>query len=165
MGLFDSLEKGLALAKSFITPHPPNSSVPTLSPLTILHGVETLFPVPGALLQLIEESGILHLAATKPDTITSALVDSPVGLAAHILEKFSTFVDIHNRNLENGGLTQKFTLDEMLTNVMVYWTSGNVAATARIYKELLLSTSLVLGYVFIGQPQSLRIFNNKNLFF
>ncbi len=100
-----------------------------------------LFPLKEKLVQAFEETGILHLMATKPDTIASVLIDSPVGMAAHILEKFSTFVDTENRNAEDGRLTAKFTLDEMLTNVMIYWTSGNVAATCRIYKSLIQENS------------------------
>lgn len=34
------------------------------------------------------------------------LNDSPVGLAAYILEKFSTWTDHDFRNLEDGGLTR-----------------------------------------------------------
>ncbi len=30
---------------------------------------------------------------------------------------------------------RKFTLDELLTNVMIYWISGNIAASQRLYKE------------------------------
>lgn len=32
------------------------------------------------------------------------LNDSPVGLAAYILEKFSTWTDLKNRELDDGGL-------------------------------------------------------------
>ena len=30
---------------------------------------------------------------------------------------------------------RKYTLDELLTNVMIYWISGNIAASLRFYKE------------------------------
>ena len=84
---------------------------------------------------LIRESGYMHLQATKPDTIGAALNDSPVGLAAYILEKFSTWTNPDNVNKHDGGLTEKFTLDELLTNIMIYWTSNNVASSMRYYKE------------------------------
>ncbi|CAG2112466.1 unnamed protein product [Medioppia subpectinata] len=83
----------------------------------------------------IREAGYMHLQATKPDTVGAALVDSPVGLAAYILEKFSTWTDPDNVGKADGGLTQKFTLDELLTNIMIYWTSNNVASSMRFYKE------------------------------
>ncbi|XP_012891705.1 PREDICTED: epoxide hydrolase 1-like [Dipodomys ordii] len=64
-----------------------------------------------------------------------ALNDSPVGLAAYILEKFSTWTDSSFRGLEDGGLERKFTLDELLTNIMLYWTTGSIVSSQRFYKE------------------------------
>ncbi|XP_055745618.1 epoxide hydrolase 1-like, partial [Salvelinus fontinalis] len=63
------------------------------------------------------------------------LNDSPVGLAAYILEKFSTWTDFNNR--EDGGLERKFTLDDLLTNIMIYWTTGSIVSSMRFYKESL----------------------------
>ncbi|XP_036812247.1 epoxide hydrolase 1-like [Oncorhynchus mykiss] len=58
--------------------------------------------------------------------------DSPVGLAAYILEKFSTWTDFNNRDLEDGGLERKFTL----TSIMIYWTTtGSIVSSMRFYKE------------------------------
>uniref|UniRef100_A0AAV2K699 Epoxide hydrolase n=1 Tax=Knipowitschia caucasica TaxID=637954 RepID=A0AAV2K699_KNICA len=98
--------------------------------------LERLFPA--AQKQLMEpllESGYMHIQATKPDTVGRALSDSPVGLAAYILEKFSTWTDNEFRNLQDGGLTRKFLLDDLLTNVMIYWTSGCITSSMRFYKE------------------------------
>ncbi|XP_037541171.1 epoxide hydrolase 1 [Nematolebias whitei] len=83
----------------------------------------------------IKETGYLHIQATKPDTVGRGLNDSPVGLAAYILEKFSTWTSHDFRNLEDGGLTRKFSLDDLLTNVMIYWTSGCIISSMRFYKE------------------------------
>ncbi|XP_010155551.1 PREDICTED: epoxide hydrolase 1-like, partial [Eurypyga helias] len=63
------------------------------------------------------------------------LNDSPVGLAAYILEKFSTWTDLEFRNLEDGGLQRKFNLDDLLTNIMIYWVSGCIVPSMRFYKE------------------------------
>ncbi|GFX05914.1 epoxide hydrolase 1 [Trichonephila clavipes] len=65
----------------------------------------------------------------------SGLADSPVGLAAYILEKFSTWTNLKNRLSENGNLTENFTLDELLTNVMIYWVNNNITSSVRFYKE------------------------------
>lgn len=64
-----------------------------------------------------------------------ALNDSPMGLAAYILEKFSGWTNSLHIELADGGLTRSFTLDELLTNVMIYWTNGNIASSQRFYKE------------------------------
>lgn len=43
--------------------------------------------------------------------------DSPVGLAAYILEKFSTWTDMKNRDLEDGGL-ERYVSTPFLTFVV-----------------------------------------------
>ncbi|XP_066535520.1 epoxide hydrolase 1 isoform X2 [Hoplias malabaricus] len=85
--------------------------------------------------ELLRESGYMHIQATKPDTAGCALNDSPVGLAAYILEKFSTWTDFKNRDLEDGGLERKFSLDDLLTHIMIYWTTGSIVPSMRFYKE------------------------------
>lgn len=81
------------------------------------------------------ESGYLNLQMTKPDTVGAALTDSPIGLAAYILEKFSTGTNYANIFKQDGGLTEKFTYDELITNVMIYWFSNNITPSMRFYKE------------------------------
>ncbi|GFY53629.1 epoxide hydrolase 1 [Trichonephila inaurata madagascariensis] len=94
-----------------------------------------LFPFWERFKTILQESGYFHIQATKPDTIGSGLADSPVGLAAYILEKFSTWTNLKNRLSENGNLTENFTLDELLTNVMIYWVNNNITSSVRFYKE------------------------------
>lgn len=84
---------------------------------------------------ILRETGYLHIQATKPDTAGCGLNDSPVGLAAYILEKFSTWTNLENRDLEDGGLERKFNLDDLLTNVMIYWTTCSIIPSMRFYKE------------------------------
>ncbi|XP_066237325.1 epoxide hydrolase 1 [Saccopteryx leptura] len=84
---------------------------------------------------LFRESGYLHIQSTKPDTVGCALNDSPVGLAAYLLEKFSTWTNSEFRDLEDGGLERKFSLDDLLTIVMIYWTTGTITSSQRFYKE------------------------------
>uniref|UniRef100_UPI00398EC3E6 epoxide hydrolase 1-like n=1 Tax=Pristiophorus japonicus TaxID=55135 RepID=UPI00398EC3E6 len=84
---------------------------------------------------ILRESGYMHIQASKPDTLGCALNDSPVGLAAYILEKFSTWTSKEFLDLEDGGLTRKFSLDELLNNVMIYWITGSITSSMRMYKE------------------------------
>ncbi|XP_014191914.1 epoxide hydrolase 1 [Haplochromis burtoni] len=98
--------------------------------------IQRLFPCMEKLVvESIKETGYMHIQATKPDTVGRGLNDSPVGLAAYILEKFSTWTSHDFRNLDDGGLTRKFSLDDLLTNVMIYWTSGCIIPSMRFYKE------------------------------
>ncbi|NXT79247.1 HYEP hydrolase, partial [Zapornia atra] len=84
---------------------------------------------------LLRESGYFHIQATKPDTAGCGLNDSPVGLAAYILEKFSTWTDKSFLQQDDGGLESKYCLDELLTNVMIYWVTSSIVSSMRFYKE------------------------------
>ncbi|XP_030766077.1 juvenile hormone epoxide hydrolase 1-like [Sitophilus oryzae] len=84
---------------------------------------------------ILLESGYMHLQATKPDTVGVALSDSPVGLAAYIIEKFTTWTNPAWKDLEDGGLTKKYTLDKLLDNVMIYWVSRSITTSVRLYLE------------------------------
>jgi pimeloyl-ACP methyl ester carboxylesterase len=75
------------------------------------------------------EGGYSHLQATKPQTLGYALNDSPIGLAAWIVEKFRSWSDC------GGELESIFTRDELLTNVMIYWVTESLNSSARLYYE------------------------------
>ncbi|XP_053163720.1 epoxide hydrolase 1 [Hemicordylus capensis] len=100
--------------------------------------IKLIFPFKEKMInKALMETGYMHIQATKPDTVGCGLNDSPVGLAAYILEKFSTWTDESFRNLEDGGLEKMFTLNDLLTNVMIYWVSGCIVSSMRLYKEAL----------------------------
>jgi microsomal epoxide hydrolase len=67
-----------------------------------------------------EETGYQWIQGTKPQTLSFGLTDSPVGLAAWIVEKFRSWSDC------NGDVLSVFTRDELLTNVMLYWATGAI---------------------------------------
>jgi pimeloyl-ACP methyl ester carboxylesterase len=75
------------------------------------------------------EGGYSHEQGTKPQTLGYGLNDSPVGLAAWILEKFRTWSDCA------GELENIFTRDELLTNVMIYWVTETINSSTRLYYE------------------------------
>lgn len=75
------------------------------------------------------EGGYSHIQATKPQTLSYGLNDSPIGLAAWIVEKFRTWSDC------GGDLERVFTLDELLTNVMIYWVTETMPSSVRLYFE------------------------------
>lgn len=93
------------------------------------------FPKSNELKYLMEESGYFHIQATKPDTIGAALTDNPVGLAAYILEKFSTWTNASYRSLPDGGLTQRYKMDALLDNVMIYYLTNSITTSQRLYAE------------------------------
>jgi pimeloyl-ACP methyl ester carboxylesterase len=75
------------------------------------------------------DSGYSTEHATRPQTIGYALVDSPVALAAWIVEKFWAWTD------HDGDLERVITRDELLDNVMLYWLPRAGASSARLYWE------------------------------
>lgn len=93
------------------------------------------FPLADKLKFIMEESGYMHLQSTKPDTIGTVLQNNPVGLAAYILEKFSTWTNPSYRHLPNGGLKERFKLDALLDNIMIYYLTESITTSQRIYKE------------------------------
>ena len=76
-----------------------------------------------------EETGYQQIQGTKPQTLGFALNDSPVGLAAWIVEKFRTWCDC------DGNPEKIFTKDELLTNITLYWVTETAASSARLYYE------------------------------
>ncbi|CAH2241553.1 jg25532 [Pararge aegeria aegeria] len=94
-----------------------------------------MYPLSEHLMRLAEESGYLHIQATKPDTIGIALTDSPAGLAAYILEKFSTWTNDAYKKAGDGNLLAKFSLTHLLDNVLVYWSTNTITTSMRTYAE------------------------------
>lgn len=75
------------------------------------------------------EGAYSHIQATKPLSLAYGLMDSPVALAAWMLEKFRAWSDC------DGDVVQLLGLDALLTNVCLYWFSGTADATLRLYRE------------------------------
>ena len=67
--------------------------------------------------------------STKPQTPSYGLNDSPIGLAAWIIEKFNAWSD-NNNNVES-----KFSKDELLTNISIYWFTQTIGSSMRLYYE------------------------------
>jgi pimeloyl-ACP methyl ester carboxylesterase len=85
--------------------------------------------VAAALAWYERDGAYAHLQRTRPQTPAIALNDSPAGLAAWILEKFHEWADC------NGDLLTRFTRDELLSNVTLYWLTQTIASSFRLYME------------------------------
>jgi pimeloyl-ACP methyl ester carboxylesterase len=75
------------------------------------------------------EGAYAHVQRTKPDTLAYALNDSPVGLAAWIVEKFRSWSDC------DGEIERRFSMDTLLTHVCLYWFTQSMPAAMRLYYE------------------------------
>lgn len=79
------------------------------------------------------ETGYQAIQRTRPQTLAYGLTDSPVGLAGWILEKFRQWSD-HDRS-NPMGVFDAFTLDELCTNLTIYWVTGTINSSCRLYYE------------------------------
>ena len=74
------------------------------------------------------ENGYRTQQATKPQTLSYAMMDSPVGVAAWIIEKFNSWSDTEGDNIESA-----HTKDSLLTNIMVYLVTKTFNTASWIY--------------------------------
>ena len=72
---------------------------------------------------LKEETGYQWIQGTKPQTLAFGLTDSPVGLAAWLVEKFHSWTDCR------GDLDGYLGRDTMLTDIMLYWVTGAIGSS------------------------------------
>lgn len=82
---------------------------------------------------MADEVGYQQIQGTKPQTLGVALNDSPAGLAAWIVEKFHGWSDIDQQSVN--GLDTRFSKDDLLTDISIYWFSASITSSARIYYE------------------------------
>ena len=98
---------------------------------------------------IANEGAYMSIQSTKPNTLSYGLTDSPVGLAAWIIEKFRTWSDC------DGDLRQRFSEDELLTTIMIYWVTNTIGTSTSIYYENTHSLPLMR---YISVPTGLALF-------
>ena len=74
---------------------------------------------------LAEQPGYIRVQATRPQTLSYGLTDSPVGQLAWIAEKFREWADP----------SIEIDRDRLLTDVSIYWFTGTAGSSARLYFE------------------------------
>ena len=76
----------------------------------------------------IMQDGYRTLQATKPQTLSYAMIDSPVGIAAWIIEKFYFWSDLKNNDIES-----VYTKNFLLANIMIYIVTNTFNTASWIY--------------------------------
>jgi pimeloyl-ACP methyl ester carboxylesterase len=99
-----------------------------------------------------DETGYQRIQGTKPQTLAYALNDSPSGLAAWIVEKFRAWSDCC------GDVERRFTKDQLLTNVMIYWLTETANSSCRLYYEALHTGKLAPRGLRVDVPTGCAIF-------
>jgi pimeloyl-ACP methyl ester carboxylesterase len=74
------------------------------------------------------ENGYRTIQATKPQTLSYAMMDSPVGVAAWLVEKFNSWSDTDGDDIES-----VHSKDDLLTNIMVYLVTRTFNSASWIY--------------------------------
>jgi len=105
---------------SFLPPHDPSGKDLTEEEKTFLAAHSNWLDTEGA---------YGRIQATKPQSLAYALNDSPVGLAAWVVEKFRAWSDC------DGDVERIFTKDELLTNISIYWFTQTIGSSIRLYWE------------------------------
>jgi pimeloyl-ACP methyl ester carboxylesterase len=73
------------------------------------------------------EGAYIAIQATKPQTLGYGLSDSPIGLAAWLLEKFKAWSDCETVPED------AIPLDDLITDIMIYWITNTAHSAARFY--------------------------------
>lgn len=78
---------------------------------------------------MAQGSGYMQIQRTRPQTIGFAMHDSPVGLAAWLIEKRRAWSDC------GGDVEAVFSKDDLITTAMLYWLTDTYVSSARHYYE------------------------------
>ena len=76
----------------------------------------------------VMQDGYRTQQATKPQTLSYAMMDSPVGVAAWLIEKFNAWSDTDGDDIESS-----HSKDDLLTNIMIYLVTGTFNTASWIY--------------------------------
>jgi hypothetical protein len=69
----------------------------------------------------------MAIQSAAPDAISTALTDSPAGLASYLVEKYRRWADT------GGDLESRFSKDELCDFLTMFWSTGSIASSLRIY--------------------------------
>lgn len=76
----------------------------------------------------IMQDGYRTQQATRPQTLSYGMMDSPVGIAAWLVEKFNSWSDVEDNDIESA-----HSKDDLLTNIMIYITTKTFNSASWIY--------------------------------
>jgi len=101
-----------------------------------------------------EQKGYAVIQSLKPDQLAYALNDSPLGLAAWILQCFYMWGDI------DGDIESRFSRDELITNIMIYWITESMPSAIRLYRESLRAGTFGPPLEYVAAPTAVALFKD-----
>ncbi len=78
------------------------------------------------------EGAYFRVQMTKPQSLSYAMMDSPVGVAAWLVEKFNTWSHTDGDDIESA-----YTKDQLLTNIMIYLVTRTFNTASWQYRGLI----------------------------
>ena len=116
------------------------------------HGVE---PGRSAMITACrEQKGYAMIQGLKPDQLGFALNDSPLGLAAWIVQSFYAWGDI------DGDIESRFSKNELITNIMIYWVTESMPSAIRLYRESMRSRRFGPPDEYVRAPTGVALFKD-----
>jgi pimeloyl-ACP methyl ester carboxylesterase len=95
------------------------------------------------------------LMADRPQTLTG-LADSPVGLAAFLLDHDRKSLELISRSF--AGVDEGLTRDDVLDNVTLFWLTNTAISAARLYRE---NPYMFLGAKGVNVPTAISVFPDE----
>lgn len=86
------------------------------------------------------EMGYFRIQSTRPQSLSYAMMDSPVGACAWIVEKFHGWSDLKGNDIES-----VYSKDQLLTNVMIYLVTRTFNTASWLYRGLFDGGNLAIG--------------------
>ncbi|HET7900971.1 MAG TPA: epoxide hydrolase [Candidatus Nanopelagicales bacterium] len=101
------------------------------------------------------ERGYSAIQSTRPQTLGYALNDSPVGLAAWLVEKWRSWSDC------GGDLDAHIERDDLLTTITLYWATGSITSSMRDYFDNRWHGSALGPQDRVAVPTGIGVFANE----
>jgi pimeloyl-ACP methyl ester carboxylesterase len=102
-----------------------------------------------------EQMAYQALQATKPDALAVGLADSPVGLAAWLVDKYRSWSDC------DGDVERVFDRDLLLELISLYWLTGTIGTSMRVYFDTRVSGRFPLSAGPVKSPTGGAIFGRE----
>lgn len=134
-------------------------STPEVSPY-VGPGSAPLSPLEKAYLEHVErwdetERGYSAIQSTRPQTLGYGLADSPVGLAAWLVEKWRAWSDC------DGDVDARIGRDTLLTTITLYWATNSITSSLRDYFDNRWHTSALGPNDQVLTPTAMAVFANE----
>ncbi|MFE3162523.1 epoxide hydrolase family protein [Streptomyces sp. NPDC059224] len=96
-----------------------------------------------------------YMMGSRPQSLT-ALADSPVGLAAFLLDHDKASLELITRSFD--GVSEGLTRDDVLDNITLFWLTNTAISAARLYAE---NTTPFFGAQGVKLPVAVSVFPDE----